>query len=357
VITNSEVFANHRVLASLAGVDETRSLLSDLYRLPIELVATTPSKTLDMRINAVQVGRIVAGYLRFGEAVRIVTSETADFYLDVPLGGSAFMRPGNEAGVHCTPRQAAIFGPARVVVAECDETYEQLTLTIPAHDLHRELEQLVGRTLSERVEFSTAMDLTTPAGRAFTQTLRLLDHVSMNESGALEHPLAARRLEEVILHCLLLGQAHNHTAALQAPPATIDRRPVAEAVELLRSQPEYPWTGAELSGRVGVSIRSLQEGFRKAVGVAPMAYLRQRRLERVHDELIDGEPGIAQVTEIAGRWGFTHLGHFGVAYKTRFHERPSDTLRSSARVGSGAARQSMTPGAASGSPRRDVSGQ
>ncbi|MDQ1718465.1 MAG: hypothetical protein QOE89_2418 [Pseudonocardiales bacterium] len=37
----------------------------------------------------------------------------------------------------------------------------------------------------------------------------------------------------------------------------------------------------------------LQQGFRKAVGVSPMTYLRELRLERAHDQLVAAEPGSA----------------------------------------------------------------
>ena len=33
------------------------------------------------------------------------------------------------------------------------------------------------------------------------------------------------------------------------------------------------------------------------------------------------------ITEIAGRWGFSHMGRFAVEYRKRFGEPPSQTLR------------------------------
>ena len=40
-----------------------------------------------------------------------------------------------------------------------------------------------------------------------------------------------------------------------------------------------------------------------------------------------GDPGAAQVTSVAMRFGFWELGRFAQAYRMRFGERTSDTLR------------------------------
>ncbi|WP_264933621.1 helix-turn-helix domain-containing protein [Streptomyces sp. A012304] len=62
-----------------------------------------------------------------------------------------------------------------------------------------------------------------------------------------------------------------------------------------------------------------------------MTYLRNVRLGRVHAELLTGATG---VTEVAGRWGFTHLSRFSAAYRRRFGAAPSETLaRSGGRDG------------------------
>ncbi len=87
----------------------------------------------------------------------------------------------------------------------------------------------------------------------------------------------------------------------------------------------------ELAVEVSLSVRSLQDGFRRSLDTTPMAYLRRLRLEKVHDELVAAEPGSVRVTEVAARWGFVHLGRFAAAYRSEFGERPSDTARSAAR--------------------------
>jgi transcriptional regulator GlxA family with amidase domain len=84
----------------------------------------------------------------------------------------------------------------------------------------------------------------------------------------------------------------------------------------------------ELAAQVSVSVRTLQEGFRRSLDTTPMTYLRRLRLQKVHDELAAAAPGAVSVTDVAARWGFVHLGRFAGAYRSEFGERPSQTARS-----------------------------
>jgi transcriptional regulator GlxA family with amidase domain len=59
-----------------------------------------------------------------------------------------------------------------------------------------------------------------------------------------------------------------------------------------------------------------------------MSYLRQHRLDLVHDELRRVDPATgAKVTDVALRYGFAHTGRFAASYRERFGESPSTTLR------------------------------
>ncbi|HHI5373152.1 TPA: helix-turn-helix transcriptional regulator, partial [Streptococcus pneumoniae] len=71
------------------------------------------------------------------------------------------------------------------------------------------------------------------------------------------------------------------------------------------------------------SVRSLYAGFREHLGVAPMARLKQMRLEAARRYL---QAGGMSVTEVALACGFTHLGQFSADYRHRYGERPSETL-------------------------------
>ncbi|WP_422749259.1 helix-turn-helix domain-containing protein [Mycobacterium sp. WMMD1722] len=67
--------------------------------------------------------------------------------------------------------------------------------------------------------------------------------------------------------------------------------------------------------------------FRRHLGVTPMAHLRQLRLRRAHQELVDADPAQTTVGRVAARWGFARPASFAVFYRTCYAQSPHVTLR------------------------------
>ncbi|MFV3402740.1 AraC family transcriptional regulator [Pseudomonas sp. NY15463] len=83
---------------------------------------------------------------------------------------------------------------------------------------------------------------------------------------------------------------------------------------------------ADIANAVGVSIRSLSEGFQRALQQSPMQYVKALRLDAARNELLSTDPE-RLVSEVAEAWGFNHLGRFSEQYRLRFGELPSHTPR------------------------------
>jgi AraC-like DNA-binding protein len=99
------------------------------------------------------------------------------------------------------------------------------------------------------------------------------------------------------------------------------------AVEYLHHHAAEPITPADAAKAAGLHTRTLQLHCRRELGMSPTAYLRDIRLGRIRQELSMSSPQETTVAEIAKRWGFVHLGRFASAYRSRFGEGPSQTLR------------------------------
>jgi AraC-like DNA-binding protein len=82
----------------------------------------------------------------------------------------------------------------------------------------------------------------------------------------------------------------------------------------------------QLAAATGVGIRALQLGFRRHFGTSISEMLRDIRLAHLNARLIAASPDDS-VTDIAFELGFTHLSRTASAYRAKFGETPSATLR------------------------------
>ena len=74
------------------------------------------------------------------------------------------------------------------------------------------------------------------------------------------------------------------------------------------------------------SWRTLDRGFQERFGVTPKKYIIATRLVGARRTL-QASPPETRIADIAGEWGFAHLGRFSTDYRQMFGERPSDTLK------------------------------
>jgi transcriptional regulator GlxA family with amidase domain len=89
---------------------------------------------------------------------------------------------------------------------------------------------------------------------------------------------------------------------------------------------DRPIAMTEVAEAAGVCLRSLQEAFKRARGVTLTQALQNARLERFRAQLRDSS-GSASVADMAFAAGFGHLGRAAAAYRARYGEAPSQTVR------------------------------
>jgi AraC family ethanolamine operon transcriptional activator len=92
-----------------------------------------------------------------------------------------------------------------------------------------------------------------------------------------------------------------------------------------RAHRQEPLKLAELAAMTGRSERSLQYLFREIFGLTPQAWFKIMRLNGAYRDLNDPAAAHAAIAQVAGRWGFDHLGRFARDYRRLFGETPSAT--------------------------------
>lgn len=282
---------------------------------------------LDARLHAAPFDKTGLYYLDYGTSVRITPGDLESFYLvQIPLAGRAEITLGRERIVS-DRRLASVPSPTGQLDMHWGDGNPQLIVWFERKALEAQLGSLLGRSVRRPLVFDLGMDLTTPAARSWLGVVDLMRREADAAESMRDQPLVVRQLEGLLMTQLLMAQPSNYAAALHGDPPRLTPPVVRRAMELIEARCAEPLTVADVAQYVGVSIRALQEGFRRHLETTPLGYLRDVRLERVRAELSAADPTAATVTRTAARWGFLHPGRFSVAYRERFGESPSQTLR------------------------------
>lgn len=267
-------------------------------------------------------------YLDLHVAVELDIAHSGNYYaVHMPMNGRAVGQI-NDVPFEANPICALVSNPHDRLTMRFDHDSPQLIVRIEQEALDRYLMRLIGRTLSHRLAFTPTFDLTSDPVNRWNGAIQLL-HTEVYYPNSLVHSgRGIGPLEELIMSSLLMVHGSTYESLLGAPPTRPGRRPVRYALDYIEQHLSEPITMADLAEHTGASIRSIQQGFHDELGVTPMAYLRDRRLERARQELVDADPsnGVT-VTGVAEHWGFNHLGGFAGLYRKRWGESPSETLR------------------------------
>ncbi|MFI8823248.1 AraC family transcriptional regulator [Streptomyces sp. NPDC053431] len=310
-------------------VDEAREEIDARYYANFMDVIERGDRPFAARFDTVGLGPLMIGDLSCGADVRMRFGELGAFHINAPLSGTMELRQGGGGGrLLATSREAVLLDPAGdTFLDRWSGDCRTLSVKIDAAALRDRLEQLLGRPPGRGLALGSRLDITRGPGLGWVGFARQVAAGALAGDGFATHELVARPLQEALLNGLLLAAEHPWRDELAHPHGPVRPAPVKRAMDAVRARPEHPFTSTELAGLARVSVRRLQESFREYVGMSPMAYVREVRLERVHEELRAGDPDGLSVGDVAWRWGFTHPGRFAARYRARFGESPSRTLR------------------------------
>lgn len=317
----------HAMTMRIADLDEARLIIDrHFYGNALESLSRQPMRA---RFDLTPAGPITIGDMSFGTDVRLRFGDLGAYHVTVPLAGEVACRQAGRGEMQIGLREGMLFQPeGDTTVDRWSADCRLLAVKIDPVALEEQLAVLLDAPVTERITFDMRFDLSRGRGESWLHLLRMIAADALRPDGLARHPDLSARLRETLLTGLLLGAGHQYRDRLDGEkPRQIPSRVVTRVVEAIRSEPQRPYTVSELARLARVSRRTLQAGFQRHLGTTPMAYLREVRLEMVHDRLREAEPGFTTVARIAHSAGFTHLGRFAASYRARYGIAPSESLR------------------------------
>lgn len=286
-----------------------------------------PVRNVTAELEVMRAGEQPAVYIRYSTPVTVDAGYFPNLLLMMSASSGAANVVQNHQASAWRAGQTMPLSPGKDTLLDFDRAFAQTSLRVDVARLEAACARWLGHPLDEPIQFAL-QPLSESFEKIWQDTMRLaLSFGSMSQG--LPNGAAAS-LDDFLLSLILNGHPHNFSAELASPVRAATPRLVAAAEQLLSERAASRVTVSEIAGELGVSVRSLQLGFRESRQTTPSAFLRQVRLEAAHRALKGGAPSVS-VTDVALESGFAHIGRFSAAYKAAFGEAPHTTLRRSRR--------------------------
>jgi len=247
------------------------------------------------------------------------------YHVTLPVAAPA-TAPDGEAPVIAVPGPVAVYRPeGKAGISRY--VGRLLAVMIDRYAVEDALACALGRPVTSQIELHPVMPTATQAVRSWIGMVSLFAEQLFRPRSVLHEPLVGMPFAESVVRGLLLATDHPFRATLAGEATEPPPGAIRAAIDVIEAEADQPLTVSALAERCYVSVRSLQQGFQRHLGTSPMAYLREVRLRRAHQTLLESDPATVTVASVAYRWGFTNLGRFAAAHHARYREAPLKTLR------------------------------
>ena len=283
------------------------------------------ARDFDMCINCAILPGLSVGYLQNGiPVVSRSLSDLLDYQILLPIQDVMEARTGGET-IYCGPQRAVVTSPQRDYWGRTRGRGARFRVCITTEAVRQQLAALLGQAPDRPLEFAPGMDLADGFGRRFARYIVAAVDDFERTTLIMSSLTTMTAFEQFIVCELLLHHPHNYTKALQRLDRRIASRDVKRAIDYIHANLDASLTIGRIATTAGVPGQTLFKHFRDTHGIPPMRYVRNLRFEKARQDLLNANAG-ARITQIAVRWGFSHLGRFAVEYRSRFGESPSQTL-------------------------------
>jgi AraC-like DNA-binding protein len=313
-------------LFQTSDLDEAQAAMASTYG--DNRIRRTSRGSVNLNLWLTRAGRMNLGYTNFEGDIRITAPPLSTGYIvATPSAGHLAVSCGRDSVV-LTPGRGVVLGPTEsLVFEEWSPDCKVFGARIDRHDLESDLQTMLGRPAPGPIRFKFLIDFQAGEARSFLRAIDLIHDEARLPDGMSQNPTLSARMAQLARDALLVCQPHNFSEELAGPARQVLPRTIQQAVEFIDAGPAQITTVTDVAAAACLSVRAVEVGFKRHLGLSPMAYVRDIRLARAHADLLESDPATTTVSLVAGRWGFAHLGRFTQAYRHRYGTLPSHTLR------------------------------
>jgi AraC-like DNA-binding protein len=312
-------------LATATSVEEAVGLVGTCLSPHKLRVAGSSSRAL-ASLSALHLGDCDMVSLKYGFDVDIDAGYITDhFMLKMTLTGEGRIASGERIAT-TAPTSIFVTSPHAQTRFRMSSTCQHLTTRVCRRAVEERLAQKLGRRLQEPLEFDLEVRSDSEFGRAWWALVAHICDLSASTPSVLASEEIRAQYSRTIVEMLIHAAPHNYSRYLHQFEAQSSPRHVRRAQEYVATHLVEIRSVADIAAAIGVSARTLQNGFRQALNISPAAYVRQARVRALHSALLTADSSVS-VTRLMASVGIASFGRYAEYYRQQIGVAPSATLR------------------------------
>jgi AraC-like DNA-binding protein len=277
-------------------------------------------------LSALDLGDCALASLKYGFDVHIDAGVMSDYFMvKWALAGEGHVTSGERAAATST-QSIVVTSLFERTCFRMTPSCQHLTTRVFRRAVEERLAEKLGRRLPRPIEFDLEIAVASDFGRAWCQLVTHICQVSASAPAALASPEVRNQYSRTLIELLIHAAPHNYSEALRAGANPSSPWHVRRAQEYIDARLPEIRSVADIAASIGVTPRTLQNGFRQALNMTPAEYVRRARVQALHRALLAADSS-QSVTSLMLGVGIANFGRYAHYYRKEIGVPPSVTLR------------------------------
>jgi AraC-like DNA-binding protein len=308
-----------------ATLDEATSLISAAICPHRLRVNEAPRKGVAF-LSSLDLGACGLTSIKYGFDVDIDAGCIEDTYLvKWTLAGEGQLWCAERTAI-TSPRSIVITEPTEHTKIRMTAQCQHLTVRVSRRALLETLAAKLRRPLRKALQFNLEIPMDSDFARAWCELVAHICHISATAPAALASEGVRRQYSRTLMEIMLGAAPHNHMDSIAEPDGRSIAWHVGRARDYVHGHLSEGISITDIAARVGVTPRTLQNGFRKAFNLTPAEYIRRARVDALHRALLAAD-ATAGVTNLMSNVGIVNFGRYARYYREQIGVSPSTTLK------------------------------
>ncbi len=317
-----------RAVVTADTLDEATSLVKDAI-CPHRLRVLAPASRSLAFLSSLDLGECGLASLRYGFDVDIDAGCIGDSYLvKWTLAGQGHLQSA-ERRLLTSRDSLVITEPTERTLIHMTRQCHHLTVRVSRRALMAALAAKLKRAPRTSLRFALEIPMDSDFARAWCDLVVHICHVSAAAPSAMADADVRRQYSRMLMEILLTAATHSHSDSLSQGSQRAEAWHVGHARDYIHAHLAEDISIADIAAKVGVTARTLQNGFRKTFNLTPVEYVRRARVEALRRALLAADE-TAGVTNLMTNVGIVNFGRYAQYYREQVGVSPSATLREKA---------------------------